>query len=72
MSVRKGDKVKVLSGKDRGKSGKVLRVLPKRDLIIVEGVHVVKKHQRARKQNEHGQIVDKAMPIHISNVRKEK
>ena len=71
MHVKKGDKVKVLTGQDRGKTGKVLRALPKRQLVVVEGVNLVKKHQRARKSNEQGQIVDKPMPIHASNVTKE-
>jgi len=71
MHVKKGDKVIILSGKDRGKSGKVLRALPKKDLVVVEGVNVIKKHQRAKKKNEKGQIVDKTMPIHVSNVKKD-
>lgn len=70
MAIKKGDKVTVLAGKDKGTSGKVVRVLPRRDMLVVEGVNVAKKHQRARKQNEHGQILDKAMPVHVSNVRK--
>jgi len=60
--------VKVISGKDRGKSGKVLRAFPKEDLVVVEGVNVKKRHQRATKTNQKGQIIDKTMPVHVSNV----
>ena len=68
MKVKKGDMVKVISGKDRGKSGKVLRAFPKEDLVVVEGVNVKKRHQRATKTNQKGQIIDKTMPVHVSNV----
>lgn len=70
MKIKKGDTVVILSGKDRGRTGKVLRALPKEDRVVVEGAHVVKKHERARKSNQKGQIVEKAMPIHVSNVKK--
>jgi len=68
MKVRKGDTVIVIAGKDRGKSGQVVRAFPKKDTVLVEGVNVVKKHQRARRQGQRGQIVDKALPLHVSNV----
>ena len=68
MKVKTGDKVTVIAGKDKGKSGKVLKAIPRDQKVVVEGVNVVKKHQRAKKGNEKGQIVDKAMPIHVSNV----
>jgi large subunit ribosomal protein L24 len=68
MKIKKGDKVIVISGKDRGKSGKVLRALPREDRVIVEGVNVTKRHQKAKNQRQSGQIVDKTMPIHVSNV----
>lgn len=68
MKIKKGDKVIVVTGKDRGKSGKVLRALPQKDRVIVEGVNVVKRHQRATKQRQSGQIVDKTLPVHVSNV----
>ena len=68
MKIKKGDTVKVISGKDRGKSGKVLRAFPKEDLVVVEGVNVKKRHQRATKTNQKGQIIDKTMPVHVSNV----
>lgn len=68
MKIKQGDKVIVIAGKDRGKVGKVLRALPKEERVIVEGVHVVKRHRRATSERSHGQVVDKTMPIHISNV----
>ncbi|HEY4517370.1 MAG TPA: 50S ribosomal protein L24 [Candidatus Paceibacterota bacterium] len=68
MKIHKGDSVRVIAGKDRGKSGKVLRALPKRDWVLVEGVNIRKRHQRATKANQKGQIIDKTMPIHVSNV----
>jgi len=70
MKIKKGDNVKIISGKDKGKTGKVLRALPKVDQIIVEGVNVKKRHQRPTRSNQKGQILDKTMPIHISNAKK--
>ena len=57
-----------MSGKDRGKTGKVVRAFPKKDMVLVEGVNIVKKHQKARRTGSVGQIIEKAMPITISNV----
>lgn len=68
MKIRKGDNVVVLAGKDKGKSGKVLRAFPQKDLVLVEGVNVKKRHQRPTRQNQKGQIIDKALPLHVSNV----
>jgi len=68
MQVKKGDMVVVISGADRGKSGKILRALPKENRVVVEGVNIKKKHQRPTKANQKGQVVDKTMPIHVSNV----
>jgi large subunit ribosomal protein L24 len=70
MHVKKGDKVIVLAGKDKGASGTIVRALPKKNLVVVEGVNRVKRHQRARRSNQKGQILEKAMPIHVSNVKK--
>ncbi len=70
MHVKKGDKIIVIAGKDKGASGTVARAFPKKDLILVEGVNKVKRHQRARKGSSKGQILEKAMPIHVSNVKK--
>ncbi len=69
MKIRKGDNVIAISGKDKGKSGKVLRALPKSGKVIVDGLNVVKRHQRPRKANQQGQIIDKSMPLTISNVQ---
>jgi large subunit ribosomal protein L24 len=68
MKIKKNDNIIVISGKDKGKTAKVVKAFPKDDLIIVEGVNMKKKHERARKANSKGQIVEKAMPIHVSNV----
>lgn len=66
-NIKKNDTVKVITGKDKGKTGKVLRVIPKEQKLVVEGVNVYKKHQKQTPAKEAG-IVDKNMPIHISNV----
>ena len=68
MKIKKGDNVIVIAGKDKGKTAKVVVAMPKENMIIVEGVNMKKRHQRARKSNSKGQIVEKAMPIHVSNV----
>ena len=68
MKIKKGDKVQVISGKDKGKVGPVLRAFPREDKIIIDGVNIIKKHQRANKQNRKGQIIEKAVPMHVSNV----
>ena len=68
MRIRKGDRVQVLSGKDRGKEGVVMRALPKEGKVIVEGVNVAKKHQRPTRMTMQGGIIDKDMPIDVSNV----
>ena len=68
MKIKKGDNVIVISGKNLGTAGKVELVLSKKDMIVIDGVNVVKKHRRANQAGRAGQIVEKAMPIHISNV----
>ena len=68
MKIRKGDTVLVIAGKDKGKEGTVDRVLPKQDTVVVAGINTAKRHQRARKANEQAGIIDKDMPIHVSNV----
>lgn len=70
LHVKKGDTVTVISGNDKGKSGKVTRVLPKTQMVVVEGVGMKTKHQRARKSGQQGQIVQKQHPIHVSKVAK--
>ena len=68
MYLRKGDHVVVLKGKDRGKDGVIMRVLPKEGKVIVEGVNVAKKHQKATRATMQAGIIDKDMPIDASNV----
>ncbi len=67
MKIKKDDKVIILSGKYKSKKGKVLKAIPKDGRIIVEGVNIVKKHRRPRKQGEKGQRIEVASPIDISN-----
>lgn len=68
LRVRKDDNVQVMAGKDKGKRGKVLRVVRDADRVVVEGVNMVKRHQRPTPQNPQGGIVEKEMPIDMSNV----
>lgn len=72
MKIKTGDNVKVLSGRDRGKTGKVIQVLKSnknnQNYIVVEGVNVRKKHLKAQKSGEKGQTIELSFPIHISNV----
>lgn len=72
MHIKKDDKVIVLTGKDKGKTGSVVKSMPKVGKVVVSGINLSKKHQRARKSGEKGQILDKAMPISASNVKKVK
>lgn len=69
MHVKKGDKVKVISGKDKGKTGTIVRALPKEGRVVVEGVAVAKRHVRGR-AGQTGRVVERPMPIHASNVAK--
>lgn len=68
MTVKKGDNVVVISGKEKGKTGKVSEVFPKTNRVLVDGINIVSKHQKARKQNEKSEIVQKSAPIEASNV----
>ena len=68
MKIKKGDNVIVIAGKDKGKTGKVLSAFPKDNTVLVEGVNINKKHQKAQKSGSKGQVVDKVMPINASNV----
>ena len=70
MKLKKGDNVKVITGKDKGKSGKIVRVLVKDNKVIIDGLNMMKKHQRPRKSGEKGSMVNISMPIHASNVKK--
>ncbi len=68
MKIRKGDRVRVLTGKDRGKEGEVMRALPTEGKVIVDGVNVAKKHQKPTRSTMQGGIIDKDMPLPVSNV----
>lgn len=70
MKIRVNDQVKILAGKDRGKTGKVLKTLKKKDKVIVEGINMIKKHQKPNQANQNGGIFDMEAPIHVSNVQK--
>jgi len=67
QKIRKGDKVVVLTGKDKGRSGEVIQVLPKEDRAVVRGVNMVKRHQRQTQAQEAG-IINKEASLHISNI----
>jgi len=68
VKLRKGDHVRVITGKDKGKEGVIERVMPKDNKVLVTGVSTASKHQRARRANEQAGIIDKDMPIDASNV----
>ncbi len=68
LKIKKGDRVEVLTGKDRGKRGEVMRAMPDQGKVIVDGVNVAKKHQRPTKATMQGGIIDKDMPIPVANV----
>lgn len=69
MKIKKGDKVIVMAGKYKGKTGDVSSALPEQDKVIIDGINIVKKHKRANKAaGTKGEIIDVAMPIHVSNV----
>lgn len=68
MKIRKDDNVIILSGKDKGKTGKVTRAFPREMKVIVAGVNIRKVHKRATKSGQKGQIVDQSVPMHVSNV----
>ncbi len=70
MHIKKDDKVIVLTGKDKGKTGTVVKAFPAINKVVVTGVNVLKSHNKPRKAGEKGQIIDKTMPIHASNVAK--
>lgn len=68
MNIRKNDTVLVISGKYKGRRGRVLRVFPKEGRVLVEGVNIIKRHTRPSNRNQQGGIVEKEAPIHMSNV----
>ena len=68
MKLKKGDTVVVIAGKDKGQEGEVVQVFPGDNKVIVNGINTAKKHQKARKANQQGGIIDRDMPIDASNV----
>ncbi|GEL78057.1 50S ribosomal protein L24 [Tenuibacillus multivorans] len=68
MHVKKGDKVKVITGKDKGKEGTILEAYPKKERVLVEGVNYIKKHAKPSQENPQGGILTQEAPIHVSNV----
>ena len=70
MHIKKGDNVIIITGKDKGKKGKIINVLVRENKVIVEGANMMKKHQRPRKSGEKGSMKNIEMPIHASNVKK--
>lgn len=68
MKIRKGDTVKVIAGKDKGKTGTVLLTMTDTEQVVIEGVNEVKRHTKNRRTRSQGQIIEKSMPIHVSNV----
>ena len=69
--VKKGDQVTVIAGREKGKSGKIIAVLTEKQRVIVEGLHMMKKHTRKSQQNPNGAIVEREGSVHISNVKRE-
>ena len=67
MKIKKGDMVQIISGNDKGKSGRVIKVFTDKDRIVVEGVNVVKKHSRPTQENPLGGILEKELSVHVSN-----
>ena len=70
MKIKVNDQVEIIAGKDKGKTGKVIKTLRKKDKVVVEGLNFVKKHQKPNNANEVGGIFDIEAPIHVSNVKK--
>lgn len=70
LHIKKGDTVTILSGDDKGKTGKVLKAFPAARKVLVEGINVVKKHERSRRQGQKGQVVERSLPIAASKVAK--
>ncbi len=70
MKIKVGDSVLVLAGKDKGKTGRVVKTMAKKDKVVVEGINIVKKHVKPNRTNENGGIFDIEAPIHVSNVKK--
>ncbi len=69
MKIKKGDLVLIIRGKDKGRSGKVIKVLPKENKVVVEGLNLVKKHVKPKREGEKGKIIEIERPIYVSNVK---
>ncbi len=67
--LKKNDQVEVITGKDKGRVGKILRVLKDQDKVVVERINMIKRHTKPTEMNQQGQIVDKEAPIHVSNIQ---
>ena len=70
MKIKVNDNVLIIAGKDKGKTGRVTKTIRSKDRVIVEGINMVKKHQKPNNANENGGIFDIEAPIHVSNVKK--
>ncbi len=68
MKIKKGDKVAIMAGKDRGKQGEILRVLPESEKVIVKGINMMKRHVKAKREGEKGERIEMEVPLHVSNV----
>lgn len=69
MKVKKGDNVIIIAGKDKGKKGKVIKSIPRKNKVVVEGINISKQHKRPKKEGQKGQVVSVSMPLHVSNVQ---
>ena len=70
MKIKVNDLVKILAGKDKGKTGTVLKTLKNKDKVVVDGINIAKRHQKPNNANENGGIIEFPAPIHVSNVKK--
>jgi large subunit ribosomal protein L24 len=69
MKIKKGDQILIIKGKDRGRVGKVIKALPKENRVVIEGLNLVKKHIKPRREGEKGKIIEIPRPISVSNVK---
>jgi large subunit ribosomal protein L24 len=69
MKIKKNDKVIVITGKDKGKTGTIAAVFPSENKVLITGINVKKSHQKPRRSGEKGQVIDKSLPLHVSNVQ---
>ena len=67
-SIKRGEEVVVISGANKGQRGRILQVLPKKDRVVIEGINLRKKHQKARSAEDQGGIIEREAPLHVSNV----